>query len=53
MKEYKIIKKSIWSKDIDFEDTLNQLAREGWVVNSATHQNGNFSKVLLERNKNR
>lgn len=53
MKEYKIIKKSIWSKDIDFEDTLNQLAREGWVVNSVTHHGGNFSKVLLERNKNR
>jgi len=53
MKEYKIIKKSIWSKDIDFEDVLNQLAREGWEVNSTTHQGGNFIKVLLERSKNR
>jgi len=54
MKEYKIIKKSIWRKDADYEDSLNQLAREGWEVISAVgNGHGNISKVILEREKNR
>jgi hypothetical protein len=53
MKEYKIIKKGMWGKDADFEDNLNQLAREGWIVNSVTHHGGSFMKALLEREKNR
>ncbi len=54
MKEYKIIKKSIWKKNIDFEDMINQLARDGWEVKSAIgNGRGEFSKVILERDKNR
>jgi basic membrane lipoprotein Med (substrate-binding protein (PBP1-ABC) superfamily) len=54
MKEYKLIPKSIWKKDLDFEDTLNQLAREGWEVISAIgNGHGRISKVILEREKNR
>ena len=54
MKEYKIIKKSFWKKDDVFEDALNQFSREGWEVKSAIGDNhGNFSKVILERDKNR
>jgi len=54
MKEYKILKKSIWKKSIEFEDSLNQLAREGWEVVSAIGNNhGDFSKIILEREKYR
>lgn len=53
MKEYKIIKKNVWKKDDEFENLLNQFAREGWRVNSITHANGTFVKALLERDKNR
>jgi hypothetical protein len=54
MKEYKIIKKGFWKKDIDFEEVLNQMAREGWrVVNALSNGHGDFSKVILERDKNR
>ncbi len=53
MKEYKIINKSFWKKDDVFEDLLNQLSREGWAVNCVTHNEGHFSKALLERDKNR
>lgn len=54
MKEYKILKKGIWTKDKDFEDQLNQFAREGWVVKSAIQNgHGQFSRVILERDKNR
>ncbi len=54
MKEYKIIKKSIWKKDIDFEDAMNQFGRDGWEVKSAVgNGHGDFSKVILERDKNR
>ena len=54
MKEYKIIKKGIWKKDIDFEDIINQFGRDGWEVKSAVgNGHGDFSKVILERDKNR
>jgi len=54
MKEYKIIKKSVWSKDTAFEETLNQLAREGWRVISVSYGGtGNILKAVLERDKNR
>ncbi len=54
MKEYKIIKKSLWKKDADFEDIINQFARDGWEVKSAVgNGHGDFSKVILERDKNR
>lgn len=54
MKEYKIINKSIWKKDTEFEDSLNQYAREGWTVISAIgNGHGKISKVILEREKNR
>ena len=54
MKEYKIIKKSIWKKDVDFEDTINQFARDGWeVTNAVGNGHGDFSKVIIERDKNR
>ena len=37
-----------------FEDVINQLAREGWEVKSALGDgHGNFSKVILERDKYR
>lgn len=54
MKEYKIIKKGIWKKNTDFEDTINQFARDGWEIKSAIgNGHGDFSKVILERDKNR
>ena len=53
MKEYKIIKKDFRQKDDVFEDLLNQLSRNGWVVNSVTHYDGEFHKALMERDKNR
>lgn len=54
MKEYRIIKRGFWTKDPDFEDKLNKLAREGWEVKSAVgNGHGEFSKIILERDKNR
>lgn len=56
MREYKIIKqKSIWSnKDIDFEDSFNKHASQGWRVISVGYGGtGNILKAVLERDKNR
>jgi hypothetical protein len=54
MKEYKLIKKGFWTKDPDFEEQLNQYAREGWSVKSCIGDgHGNFSRIILERDKNR
>ncbi len=54
MKEYKVIKKNFWKKDDVFEDALNQFSREGWEVKSVVgNGHGDFSKVILEREKNR
>lgn len=54
MKEYKIISKGFWKKDVHFEDTLNQYAREGWeVISTLSNGHGDFSKVIFERDKNK
>ncbi|MCK5677647.1 MAG: DUF4177 domain-containing protein [Flavobacteriaceae bacterium] len=54
MKEYKIIEKGFWKKNSDLEDTINRHAREGWEVKSAIGDgHGNFSRVILERDKYR
>ncbi len=54
MKEYKIIQKGFWKKNSDLEDAINRFAREGWEVKSAIGDgHGNFSRVILERDKYR
>ena len=54
MKEYKIIKKGFWKKDSDLEDKINRYARDGWEITSAIgDMEGNFSKIILERDKYR
>ncbi len=52
MKEYKVIVPKIGFKNRtqNFEDILNQYAREGWVVN---HIGQSWGSVVFERNKNR
>jgi len=41
-------------KNSVLEDTINQLAREGWEVKAAIGDgHGNFSKVILFRDKYR
>ncbi|MEP0211759.1 MAG: DUF4177 domain-containing protein [Cellulophaga sp.] len=56
MKEYKIIRQrtKFRNTDSDFEDELNTLAKQGWVVKSSIAINGSsLFKVILERDKNR
>ena len=54
MKEYKIIKKGFWKKDADLEERINGYARDGWELKSAIgDMEGNFSKIILERDKYR
>lgn len=57
MKEYKILKQKsnlLKSTDADFETELNNLAREGWYVISATCLSHTEQlKVVLERDRNR
>ena len=56
MYEYKIIKpESVWNqKDKTFEELFNKHSSQGWrVINVAFNQSGNFTKAVLERNKNR
>jgi len=52
MKEYKIIapKLGFRNRQQNFEDILNQYAREGWQVN---HIAQGWTSVVLERDKNR
>lgn len=52
MKEYKVIQPKLGfrSRFQNFEDLLNQYAREGWVVNFIGQ---GWTSVVLERNKNR
>lgn len=55
MKEYKIIVQKgglFTNKDEEFEKTLNDFAREGWVVISSTsNPHTHLLKVILERQK--
>jgi uncharacterized protein DUF4177 len=54
MKEYKIFKiKGLFPKDVDLEESLNQFGREGWRVVSTASDSGIFTKIMLERDKNR
>lgn len=52
MKEYKVITPRIGFRNRikNFEDLLNQYAREGWVVNQIAV---NWSTVVFERDKNK
>ncbi|MFT4612535.1 MAG: hypothetical protein ACJA1H_002606 [Glaciecola sp.] len=52
MKEYKVIVPKIGFRNRikNFEEELNNHAREGWVVN---HVAQGWSSVILERDKNR
>tara|TARA_R110002049_G_scaffold305723_1_gene503086 strand:- start:1907 stop:2065 length:159 start_codon:yes stop_codon:yes gene_type:complete len=52
MKEYKVVipKLGFRNRLQNFEDLLNQYAREGWMVN---HIAQGWSSVVLERDKNR
>ncbi|TJY36350.1 DUF4177 domain-containing protein [Pontimicrobium aquaticum] len=52
MKEYKVVSVKLGFKNRNqkLEDTLNQYAREGWVV-SHVAQSAYF--IVFERNKNR
>lgn len=56
MKEYKVIEKKFsWTKGKEiFEEEINQYAREGWeIVSAISNGHGDFSKVILERDKNK
>jgi len=57
MKEYKIIKqkeKILGNQDLDFEDKLNSLAKQGWqVIGIVRLTHSNAMKAVLERDKNR
>jgi hypothetical protein len=52
MKEYKIVQLKLGFRNRvqNFEDVLNQYAREGWVLKEIP--NG-WNAVILERDKNR
>ncbi|MBO6880299.1 MULTISPECIES: DUF4177 domain-containing protein [Winogradskyella] len=52
MKEYKVIQPKLGFRQRfqNFEDLLNQHAREGWIVK---HIGQGWSSVVLERDKNR
>jgi hypothetical protein len=52
MKEYKVItwKMGMTKNDIRLEETLNQHAREGWIV---THISEHSARIVFERDKNR
>ena len=52
MKEYKVVnwKMSFSNNNQRLEDTLNQYAREGWVLRDIAE---NTTRIVLERDKNR
>lgn len=52
MKEYKVVvpKLGFRHRNKNFEDLLNQYAREGWIVN---HIAAGWTSVIFERDKNR
>ncbi|QWX84445.1 DUF4177 domain-containing protein [Cellulophaga sp. HaHaR_3_176] len=55
MKEYKIIKqkfKFLKDSDTDFEKTINDHAKQGWIVlNTVFNSSTGALKVILEREK--
>lgn len=57
MKEYKIIRQKtnlLKNTDSDFENELNNFAREGWrVIGTVCLSHTEVLKVVLERDKNR
>lgn len=52
MKEYKVInwKMGLSNNNQKLEDTLNQYAREGWILRDIGE---NSTRIILERDKNR
>jgi hypothetical protein len=52
MKEYKVVnwKMGLSNNNERLEDTLNQYAREGWVLRDIGE---NSTRLIFERNKNR
>lgn len=52
MTQYKILAKSLFKKDKDFEETLNTEARNGWKVLSVGYSEGQISRVVLEKSNN-
>ena len=52
MKEYKVLnwKMGLTRNNEKLEDTLNQYAREGWVLK---HTEQNSNRIIFERDKNR
>jgi hypothetical protein len=52
MKEYKVLnfKMGLTKNNEKLEDTLNQYAREGWVLKEVPV---NWNSIILERDKNR
>ena len=52
MKEYKVVtwKMGMTKNNERLEETLNQHAREGWILK---HMGEHWSSIVLERDKNR
>lgn len=52
MKEYKVVtwKMGLSKNNERLEDTLNEYARQGWVVKDIAE---NTNRIVLERDKNR
>jgi len=52
MKEYKVVtlKLGFRNRTQNFEDLLNQYAREGWTLKEVP---ANWNSIILERDKNR
>ncbi|WP_370000344.1 DUF4177 domain-containing protein [Winogradskyella sp.] len=52
MKEYKVVKLKLGfrNRTQNFEDILNQYAREGWIFK---HVDDHFYSAVFERDKNR
>ncbi|MBA6156434.1 DUF4177 domain-containing protein [Tenacibaculum sp. S7007] len=52
MKEYKVVswKAGLTKNNQKLEDTLNQYARDGWVVKHIAEQ---YPRIVFERDKNR
>ena len=48
--KYKIVRKKTFEKEVNFEERLNNMAREGWRAVSITGQ-GTVVIVLMERDR--